>query len=473
MKIGIDIDNVISNFDEILKKEFLIYDRTLRNTGIINEKLYITEGMFDWTEEELKTFYSKNIERIAKKLTLITDSKKYIDMLKDDGHLIYIITGRDNGEYSNPIKMTKEWLAKNNIYYDKLIFTDSRDKNSKARVCVENNIDIMIDDSSEICKRCLNNGITTLLMDKPSNRDIDITRVNSWRDIYNYLSNYKENRLNVILDTDTYNECYDQFALTYMLKSQDKFKINAITIAPFSHSNPNVIARESQNLSYNEVLKICNWLNFETSNRVFRGSTDYISNGYDEDNEAVNKIIEFALKNKKTYIMVIGAITNVALAIRKEPRIIDKIEIIWLGGNAKNYNNDEYNFRQDIEAVKIVFATKVKLTIIPCEGVASNLMISLKELRKHLNNENIVSNYLLERFYNDGYHEIQDKRVIWDISVIAYLINRKWFDVKEIDCPIIDNDLNYIYIKNDRKVKFVTSLNSNNIYNDLFRKLGE
>ncbi|MCI8290796.1 MAG: hypothetical protein HFJ25_00855 [Clostridia bacterium] len=31
------------------------------------------------------------------------------------------------------------------------------------------------------------------------------------------------NKLNVILDTDTYNECDDQFALAYLLKYQDRF----------------------------------------------------------------------------------------------------------------------------------------------------------------------------------------------------------------------------------------------------------
>ena len=38
MNIGIDIDNVISNFDEVLKKEFLIHDKELRNTDILFRK---------------------------------------------------------------------------------------------------------------------------------------------------------------------------------------------------------------------------------------------------------------------------------------------------------------------------------------------------------------------------------------------------------------------------------------------------
>ena len=37
-------------------------------------------------------------------------------------------------------------------------------------------------------------------------------------DIDNVISNYKKDKINVILDTDTYNECDDQFALSYLIK---------------------------------------------------------------------------------------------------------------------------------------------------------------------------------------------------------------------------------------------------------------
>ena len=51
MKIGIDIDNVISNFNDELLKEYLKHDKELRNTGIINKDVFIRYGMFDWTEK--------------------------------------------------------------------------------------------------------------------------------------------------------------------------------------------------------------------------------------------------------------------------------------------------------------------------------------------------------------------------------------------------------------------------------------
>ena len=68
---------------------------------------------------------------------------------------------------------------------------------------------------------------------------------------------------------------------------------------------------------------------------------------------------------------------------------------------------------------------------------------------------------------------IETRRVICDISVVAYLINKNWFEEKEMDCPEINKDLSYSFNKNDRKIKFVTYLNSDKIYNDLFNKLVE
>lgn len=472
MRIGIDIDNVISNFNEALLEEYLKHDKELRNTGIINEKAqYIRKGMFDWTENEEINFYKSNIERIVKELSVKDGAKEYIDKLKNDGNEIFIITGRDNGEYSDPYNMTQDWLDSKKIYYDKIIYTNAY-KHDKYLICIENNIDIIIDDSKTMCENCRDNGVKTVLMDTPYNKDSDIERVNSWQEFYNYISKIK--KINVILDTDTYNECDDQFALAYMIKNQKRFNIEAITVAPYSHKERNETVISGREKSYNEILKICKWLNFDTTNKVFKGAEEYICNGYDKTNDAVNKIIEIALKNDKTYIMAIGAITNVALAIKKEPKIIDKIEVIWLGGHSLLQNNNlEFNFKQDVNAVKMVFESKVNLTIIPCKNVASNLRTSVYELNHYLKDKSELCNYLIDRFYNDGYHGIQERRTIWDISVIAYMLNKDWFTSEVISCPNIKEDTSYELTTNNHKITMVNYIDVNKVYNDLFKKLGD
>ncbi len=479
MKIGIDIDNVISNFNDELLKEYLKHDKELRNTGIINKDVFIRYGMFDWTEKEESEFYKNNIERIAKKLQPLNRATETIKKLKEDGNEIIIISGRNNGEYNNPYKLTEEWLAKYNIVYDKLILTNAYNKEEKANVCKENNIDIMIEDSTQTAVNIEKIGTNVLFMNTRYNKNNEnFEKVSNWKEIYSKISKlYKKDKnidkINVILDTDTYNECDDQFALAYMLLSQNKFNIEAITVAPYHHDN-DISVEEGQEKSYREILKICNWLNFDTKNKVFKGSNGYIENGYNETNEAVEKIIEIVKKNEKTYIMAIGAITNVALAIQKAPSIVDKIEIIWLGGHSPICNNNkEFNFRQDVQAIKEIFSSKANLTIIPCNGVASNLKISIYELEHYLKGKNELCNYLCSRFYDDGIHGIQTRRTIWDISVIAYLINKEWFEEKKMDCPKINKDLSYSFNENDRKIKFVTYLDSDKIYNDLFDKLIE
>lgn len=54
--------------------------------------------------------------------------------------------------------------------------------------------------------------------------------------------------------------------LTYLLKSQDKFNIKAITVAPYYHDS-NISIEEGTDKSYDEIIKICNWLNFDWINK--------------------------------------------------------------------------------------------------------------------------------------------------------------------------------------------------------------
>lgn len=190
MKIGIDIDNCISNFDDTLLKEYLKHDKELRNTGIINENPeYLRRGMFDWTEEEEKNFYDANIEKFAKSLKPLENSPHYIKKLKEDGHEIYIITGRNNGEYISPYELTEEWLKQYDIIYDKLVLTDAYDKHAKTVVCLENNIDLMIEDSTRTSLDLKNNGIKVFTMNTRYNqKEQTLDRVSNWKEIYEKIS---------------------------------------------------------------------------------------------------------------------------------------------------------------------------------------------------------------------------------------------------------------------------------------------
>ena len=46
----------------------------------------MTKGMFDWTDDEIWTFYLENIGRITPSLDVIEGAKEYIEKIKNDGH---------------------------------------------------------------------------------------------------------------------------------------------------------------------------------------------------------------------------------------------------------------------------------------------------------------------------------------------------------------------------------------------------
>ena len=135
--------------------------------------------------------YLENIGRITPSLDVIEGASKYIKKLKQDGHTIYIISGRDNGEYTDPYNMTKNWLEKYDITYDKLFLVDAYNSHSKTEICLENNVDIMIDDDWKIIKKLTENKIKTLYFRDTNLMKLEeneyIKEVNNWGDIYRYI----------------------------------------------------------------------------------------------------------------------------------------------------------------------------------------------------------------------------------------------------------------------------------------------
>lgn len=289
-------------------------------------------------------------------------------------------------------------------------------------------------------------------------------------------------KMNLILDTDISNEVDDQFALTYLMKSIDLFNLEAITIAPFGHSGYKKTKSiyEGTELSFNTAGKILDMLDFsEYKSKIYKGATKYFFESK-ELNPATKKIIEIARKNDYTYIAAIGAITNIALALYLAPDIAERIEIVWLGGNSfLSELNKEFNFRQDVEAVRAVFNSKAKVTVIPCRNVATNLTTTIYELEHYIKDKGEIGAYLCQifkeckkAFTNTPLDEIGQAKTLWDISVIAYLINKDWFVTKNYSCPEILDDTSYKMTIGKHTITFVNDILRHPIFQDFFVKMG-
>ena len=83
--------------------------------------------------------------------------------------------------------------------------------------------------------------------------------------------------VDVVLDTDTYNEIDDQFAVSYLICSAEKLHLQAIYAAPFFNEKSTGPA-DGMEKSYQEILNILTLMGKdELKKSVYKGSTGYLS----------------------------------------------------------------------------------------------------------------------------------------------------------------------------------------------------
>ena len=85
-------------------------------------------------------------------------------------------------------------------------------------------------------------------------------------------------RVRMVLDTDTYNETDDQFAVVHALLSPERLAVEAIYAAPF-HNERCDGPGHGMELSYREILRLLERLGRACAGFAFRGATDYLRPG--------------------------------------------------------------------------------------------------------------------------------------------------------------------------------------------------
>ena len=182
MKIGFDIDGVILNTERDIKfyadfwSFFTLNKPKLKNNEVEPEKCYT------WTQEETDYFYNKNFDAITRKTSIIAGAKEIIQLLKKQGHEIYIISYRGDyrkTEISDAIKILKKFKVKFDGYYWSVA--------NKMEKCKELGIDVYVVDNPGKVEQFANSPIKVLYFKDAPIREIkqkNVTTVYNWMDIY-------------------------------------------------------------------------------------------------------------------------------------------------------------------------------------------------------------------------------------------------------------------------------------------------
>ena len=292
---------------------------------------------------------------------------------------------------------------------------------------------------------------------------------------------FPKGKIDVVIDTDAYNEIDDQFAIAYLLKNNQKLQTKALYAAPF-YNDKSDGPKDGMEKSYKEINNLLELMNLqEMKDFVYRGSEDYLK---DEASAQISDAAEDLAKRAMAYssenplyVVTIGAITNIASAILLNPNIIERIVVVWLGGNGTHWmHNREFNSYQDVAADRVVFNSGAAVVQLPCMGVVSSFSIGKYDLIHHLENKNKLCDYLLKHTVEVAEHDSRLttwSRVVWDVTAVAWLLDESFTMSTLRHSPIFEYDNRYAFDETRHLYRYVYHVDKDLIFNDLFNKLGE
>ena len=191
MKIGIDVDGVLLDYEKEMLANAEIFDiEQCRNTGIIESSEFFLQNRYDWTQEEKTRFINENFVRISKESAIMAGAKYVTDRLKEMGHELIIILARGiEGDEMIDIVMKK--FAEYKFAFDKYYWK----VHDKLEICQKEKIDMMIDDNTKICEKLVKHQIKTIYFRGMRGYDLEeneyLKEVSNWGEVYRYIKNLK------------------------------------------------------------------------------------------------------------------------------------------------------------------------------------------------------------------------------------------------------------------------------------------
>lgn len=298
----------------------------------------------------------------------------------------------------------------------------------------------------------------------------------------------KTSKINVIFDTDANNELDDQHAQAYLLFNQETFDVKGITVnATYNGGNVQHHYDEAE-----RVLELCDLKGTIPVLKGADGSFEEISRNFDPNNfdgkEGIDFLLE-ATKKDSIVIVAVGKLTNIALALKKDPAFAQRTKIVWLGSNYPNPG--EYNQDNDTLAMNYVLKSTIPFEMVTVRyGKPSGtdaVRVTQKEINarmpglgprvkesivgRHGGTFNNFGDYSVSLFEHIDYHGDPPSRSLFDMAAVAILKNGAWARKTTIPAPLLIDNTWVERPDNNRKIFVWEDFNKEEILGDFFETL--
>lgn len=181
-KIALDLDGVVFDSENLYRVYTEIYDVENNNKDtIIDNTQRIFQKRYSWSEEEFKKFYNENAEKVLRTANIMAGADIVLNKLKEKFELIVVTSRNDFGTDIARERLGQIGLKNIQIF---------NNEHHKIDRLINENVDYIIDDDSEICINASDNNIYALYFKNNASNKIDkekVINVNNWGEIYKYL----------------------------------------------------------------------------------------------------------------------------------------------------------------------------------------------------------------------------------------------------------------------------------------------
>lgn len=301
------------------------------------------------------------------------------------------------------------------------------------------------------------------------------------------------NKIPVIFDTDANNELDDQHALAYLLCNGNTFHVEGVTVN--TTRNGGMIDEH-----YAEAERVIKLYGVEDRIPLYKGADgsfeeikSYLDSTVFDGSDAVNFIIEAARKYEAEPLVLIavGKLTNVALAVKKDPSIIKNIKLVWLGSNYPDPG--EYNLDNDIPSMNYLLETDIPFEMVTVrygkstgtdavkvtpEEIKENMpglgpKVSEPVIGRHGGSFTTFGDYSVSLFAHAKMYGDPPSRALFDMAAVAIVKNPAWADSSSIPAPTMVDGQWVEQPDNERKIVIWENFKKDEIMEDFFGSMRE
>jgi purine nucleosidase len=268
-----------------------------------------------------------------------------------------------------------------------------------------------------------------------------------------------QTRIRVLLDTDANNELDDQHAIAYLLFNGRVFDVDGITV---NRTRGGGDVRQHY-AEAERVIRLATLhgrvpLHLGASGSFTEIEGDLARPDYDGA-AAVRFIIEraHAADRRPLVLLPVGKLTNIALALKKDPSIARKVRVVWLGSNYPEPG--EYNLENDPESLRYILEqTDVPFEIVTVRWGKPSGTAAVRATREEIRAKmpgrgpraspavtgrdggtyGTFGDYSVSLFDRIDLNGNPPARALFDMAAVAIVKNPAWATARRIPAPKLD-----------------------------------